>query len=238
MKKNLLTVLVCLLFFVTTASAAELRVASGAGYKRVIEQWAKLYEKSSGNKIERMYGNMGQVMAQVQHGGGICVVVGDKSYLTEHELAASKYTPVGVGRPVLVSRKGLKLASLEDLKKKEFARISAPDFEKAIFGKAAKQILDSFGYKDILDKTIQAGTVPRSGAYAIKGEVDAAFINMTYALANRDKFGSMLELTQGFSAIEIAAGVLDGCEGEQAVKHFIALLKTDVMAKKIAAAGL
>ncbi len=223
---------------VTSAQAAVLRTASGAGYKKIVEQWATLYEQTTGHKAERIYGNMGQISAQVKQGGGICLVVGDKSYLSRAALPIQSFVLLGQGRPVLVSRKGLTLSSVADLAKPEFARISAPDYQKAIYGRAAHQILSQKQYLGILDKVMPVGTVPRSGAYAISGEVDAAFVNMSFAMANKDKFGSMLELTAGFEAIEIVAGIIKGCETQAEVGEFVSLLSSDSMQANRVAAGL
>ena len=220
------------------AQAETLRTAAGAGYKKVVEQWAHLYEKKTGDKVERIYGNMGQVTAQVKQGGGICLVIGEKSYLSSHGLPIVSYRSIGTGRPVLVTRKGLTLSRVEDLNNAEFKRIVAPDYEKAVYGRAAHQILDHDNYRHILDKTMPVGTVPRSGGYAISGEVDAAFINMTFALANQDKFGSLVELTEGFQPIEIVVGTLSGCEEKTEVKQFVELLQGDAMQANKAAAGL
>jgi molybdate transport system substrate-binding protein len=236
MKKLCVALIVVL--FASSVQADPLRSAAGAGYKRFVEKWANLYEKTSNKAMERIYGNMGQVTAQVKHGGGICVVVGDRSYLSSHDMPISRYIGIGRGRPVLVSRKGLTLSSVEDLKKPEFVKVAAPDFTKAIYGRAAHQILTSGGYDAVLAKTMEAGTVPRSGAYAISGEVDAAFINLSFALANQDKFGSMVELTKGFEPIEIAAGIVSGCEENADLKAFLDLLATPAMKKNVTEAGL
>ncbi len=223
---------------VTSAQADVLRTAAGAGYKKIVEQWATLYEETTGNKAERIYGNMGQVTAQVKQGGGICLVVGDKSYLSRADLPIVSFVHLGQGRPVLVTRKGLMVSSVADLEKPEYARISAPDYEKAIYGRAAYQVLRLKQYQGIADKVIAVGTVPRSGAYAITGEVDAAFVNMSFALANQDKFGSMCELTEGFAPIEIVAGIISGCEEQAEVNVFVSLFNSDSMQAQRIAAGL
>lgn len=233
--------LILILMIISTAISARadvLRTAAGAGYKKVVEQWASLYEETTGEKTERIYGNMGQVTAQIKQGGGICLVIGDKSFLSRAALPISSYVTLGQGRPVLVTRKGLTLTSVADLEKPEFARISSPDYIKAIYGRAAHQVLRQDQYKGILSKVIAVGTVPRSGAYAIRSEVDAAFVNMSFALANKEKFGSMLELTEGFAPIEIVVGIIQGCETRSAVASFVGLLDSDVMQKHRVAAGL
>jgi molybdate transport system substrate-binding protein len=236
--KHLIILFISFFLFVTQTQASPLRTAAGAGYKNLVEQWAQLYEQQTGRSVERIYGNMGQVAAQIEHGGGICLVVGDKQMLSARQLPIGRFIIIGQGHPVLVSRKGLKLTDVADLNDPRFVRISAPDYKKAIYGRAAQQILEAGAYAQAAAKVIQAGTVPRSGAYVIRGEVDAAFVNKSYARANSDKFGSMLELYEGFSPIEIAAGVIEGCEASTDVAAFIALLETETLKSKIAAAGL
>ena len=237
--KRIIPALICfLLLFCSTLQAEVLRTAAGAGYKKFVEGWATLYQDQSGQKIERIYGNMGQVTAQIKQGGGICVVVGDKAYLASHGLPIGSFLAIGQGRPVLVTRKGLTLTGLDDLKKAAFGRIAAPDFSKAIYGRAARQLLSQPQYQQVLSKVMTVGTVPRSGAYAISGEIDAAFVNMSFALANRDKFGSMLELTSGFEPIEIVAGIITGCEEKTEVGVFTHLLQSEAMQANKLAAGL
>lgn len=220
------------------AYAEPLRTAAGAGYKNVVEDWAVIYEKTTSQKSERIYGNMGQITAQITHGSGVCVVIGDKAYLSKTDLPISVFYEIGVGRPTLVTKAGLKAEKVADLKKAEFKKIAAPDFNKAIYGKAAYQILKSGGYDDILSKVMEAGTVPRSGAYTISGETDASFINLTFAIANKSKFGSVTELTEGFEPIEISAGVLNGCEDNENVKTFIGLLDSVEMKNVVKKYGL
>ncbi len=235
---RVLLLVVMMFVSVGSAQAGVLRTASGAGYKKIVEQWATLYEETTGAKAERIYGNMGQISAQVKQGGGICLMVGDKAFLDRPDLPISSFVPIGQGRPVLVTRKGLKINSVTDLTNAEFSRISAPDFTKAIYGRAAYQILNQQQNKGLLKKVMAVGTVPRSGAYAISGEVDAAFVNMTYAMANKDKFGTILELTEGFSPIKIVAGIISGCQDLGEVNQFVSLLDSDSMQAKIVVAGL
>ena len=222
----------------TSVRADVLRTASGAGYKKIVEQWATLYEETTGGRIERIYGNMGQISAQVKQGGGICLMVGDRSFLSRPDLPITSFVAIGRGRPALVTRKGLSLFSVADLAKPEFTRISAPDDQKAIYGRAAYQILSQDQYQGILAKVMTVGTVPRSGAYAISGDVDAAFVNMSFAMANKDKFGTILELTEGFAPIDIVAGIVKGCEAQAEVGEFVGLLSSDSMRADRVAAGL
>jgi len=231
MKKILLTVL-ALTVFSLSAYADELRIAAGAGYKALVEDMAAYYEAKTGKKMERMYGNMGQVAAQVKLGGGICAVIGEESFLKTSGIPYTSYNPIGKGVLAIIVRKGLKISSPEDLKKPEFAKIAIPDAEKAIYGKAGTQLIKNSNL-GIEGKLLPAQTVPQAGSYVLSGEADAGFVNITFAGNNKDNLGGFIEVTKGYSPLEIAAATLEGCPVPEDLKTFIGMLGTPDM-KKIA----
>jgi molybdate transport system substrate-binding protein len=234
-----LIMLLLVVMAAVSAYADGLLVAGGAGYKTLVEDWANLYESTTGKKIERMYGNMGQVTAQVKLGGGICAVVGEDSFLKSSGINFASYNPIGKGILVLAYRKGLTIASEKDLLKPEFAKVAIPDVEKAIYGKAGKQLLTNTGMMtEIEPKLIPAGTVPRSGSYVLTGEADAAFINITFANANKDKLGSFIVIEKGYTPLEITAAVLPECTENAELKSFLGLLSTPEMKQIVKKNGL
>lgn len=236
--KKILIVLSLMLFGIC-AYADGLRVAAGAGYKPLVEDWANLYESKTGAKIERMYGNMGQVTAQVKLGGGICAVVGEYSFLKNSGIKFASFNPIGKGVLVIATRKGLKISSPDDLKKPEFAKIAIPDVQQAIYGKAGAQLMKNTGMDKALEsRLIPAGTVPRAGSYVLTGEADAAFINMTFADNNKDKIGSYIVVEKGYSPLEITAAVLPECTGNKELHTFLNMLSTPDMKKIVKQNGL
>ena len=217
-----------------TSFAADLRVSAGAGYKSLVEDMAAYYETKTGKKLERMYGNMGQVTAQVKLGGGICAVIGEESFLKSSGVPYTSYNPIGKGVLAIITRKGLNITSPEDLKKPEFAKIAIPDTEKAIYGKAGAQLMKNTGMTEALEKKLIPGqTVPQSGSYVLSGEADAAFVNITFAGTNKDNIGSFIEVTKGYSPLEISMATLTDCPAPEELKQFIGMLGTPEM-KKIA----
>ncbi len=237
MKKLLMMLLV--LTVAVSAYADGLRVAAGAGYKNLVEDWANYYESKTGKKMERMYGNMGQVAAQVKLGGGICAVIGEEGFLKTSGVNYASYTPIGKGILVLVTRKGLTITDPKDLVKPEFGKIAIPDTEKAIYGKAGLQLINNLGIAaEISPRLIPAGTVPRSGSYALTGEADAAFINITFANKNKENFGTVLVIEKGYNPLDIAAAVLPDCVNNEDLKTFIGMLSTPEVKKIVKQNGL
>ena len=58
------------------ANAAQVIVTTGAGYVKMVDALAALYQKETGVAVEKSFGgNIGQMLAQVKHGSGVNVVI-------------------------------------------------------------------------------------------------------------------------------------------------------------------
>ena len=206
-----------------------LMLAAGAGYKRPVSELAAAFERSSGVKVEPFFGNMGQVLAQAGQSEQVAVVFGDRAFLERAgSLAFQRYLPAGRGRLVLAWAKGKVLARPEELAKPEFARIALPDAQHAVYGKAGSEFLERSGLADKLRaRLLTVATVPQVSAYLVSGEVDAGFINLTEALAVRDRLGGYLEIDpQLYGEIEIVGGVVRGREALPGVAALTAFLES------------
>ncbi|QLA16201.1 molybdate ABC transporter substrate-binding protein [Desulfolutivibrio sulfoxidireducens] len=237
---RLLTALLFVVFLAQNALAGPLLVAAGAGYKKLVDDVAQAYEAKTGAKVELLYGNMGQIMGQVKAGGGIDVILGDKSFLASSGVPFDSFLEVGKGRLVVAYAKGVGLAAPTDIVKPEIKKLAMPDPAKAIYGKAASEFLDKSGLAaQVKEKLLVVGTVPQVTAYLVSGEVDAGFINVTDAMGVQDKIGGMLDVDQSlYSPILIVAGVLTESKGKPEVAAFAAFLASDEVRKLSAAHGL
>ena len=62
------------------ANAAQVIVTTGAGYVKMVDALAALYQKETGVAVEKSFGgNIGQMLAQVKHGSGVNVVISDEA---------------------------------------------------------------------------------------------------------------------------------------------------------------
>jgi len=237
---RLLASLVLVLFFAQSALAGSLLVAAGAGYKKLVDEAAAAYEAATGQKVELLYGNMGQIMGQVKGGGGIDLILGDKSYLSGSGVAFDSYVEIGQGHLVVAYAKGVTLAAPTDVDKANIKKLAMPDPQKAIYGKAASEFLEKTGLADkVKDKLLVVGTVPQVTAYLVSGEVDAGFVNVTDAKGVADKIGGMLPVDQSlYSPILIVAGVLTETKDKPEVKAFTAFLASEDAKKLAASHGL
>ncbi len=206
--KRVITVAVIFLICLAAASAQSLTVASGAGYRALVDELGALFFDETGIKIDKIYGNMGQVTNQAKISGIIDFVIGDSSFFASAGLPLEKEYQIGNGKLVLAFSSGKGPASLEKLVSGEADRIAHPDPSRAIYGKAASEYLENRGIdKELKDKLIIVGTVPQVSAYLISGEIDMGFINMTDALAISDKIDGWIRVPQEYySPISIVAG--------------------------------
>ena len=74
---------------------------------------------------------------------------------------------------------------------------------------------------------MQVKTVPQVVSYLIAEELDAGFINLTEAIAMKDKLGGWINLEQSnYEEIEIVCAVINGFENNKMVRRFIDFLET------------
>lgn len=232
---RLLFVPLVLLLCQTSVLAESLTLAAGAGYKRPLTEIIQAYEASGGGKIDQIYGNMGQVMMQTKGSGAVALIVGEAGFLKSSGLKFDSFHDLGAGILVIAYDKKTKLQDADDLLKPNVTRVALPDEKRAIYGKAAKELLRRTGLlKKIEKKLLVVATVPQVSAYLIGGEVEAGFINLTDAVYIKQKIGGYLTPDRTlYEPIKIVVGVLKGYEGKAGTKKFLNFLKTEPKVKEI-----
>jgi len=237
MKKILLTLLLLITSMPALASETLL-IASVAGYKTVIETLAKSYSQQTGATVERIYGNMGQIVGQAQSSGKVDLMVGEESFLRASALPLADAAPLGKGRLVLAWPKGK--SEPADLTDSNITRIAIPDATRAIYGKAAMEYLNNSGLHEALkDKLVVVGTVPQVFAYLSTGEVDAGFLNLTQAMAVTKQLGGFIEMDEKlYKPIAIACIRLQTSPNAAAAEDFARFLQTEEARTILTAHGL
>lgn len=226
---------VAVFFVMASVSAAEtLTLGAGAGYKRMLEDVLKAYEQKSGQRVDQVYGHMGQVIMQAKAGAGIGMIFGELSFLKSSGLQFADFKEAGKGVLVLAYGKEVKLGSPEDLMKTEIQKIAMPDVKQAVYGKAASEFLQSSGlFEKIQSKIITVANVPQVSSYLMSKDAEAGFINLTDAIYIKDKIGGWIEIKTGYSPIQLGIGILKGFEDKPEVKNFQAFITADPGAREI-----
>lgn len=228
--KRLFTLLaaVCLL---NAVNAQDLMIASGAGYKKPVTEVVGAFKEKSGLQVDVAYGNIQMVANQAKQTDEISCIIGDKKFLAglESVVQFTSYQNIGKGILVLAYRNGITINDISDLLSENIKSVFMPQDGKAIYGVAAAEALKSYGYTDQLAaKTSSVATVPQVVSYLLTGEADAGFINLTEAVANKDKLGGYIIIPQDkYTDIMIVAGVVKGFEENANLKSFISFLTTE-----------
>ena len=234
-------ILLTWVFVLLSVSAVQaLTIAAGAGYRRSVNELAKSFRADTGIKVDLVYGNMGQVMGQIKTGAPVDLMIGDQHFLKKSKLSFVSLTPLGRGRLVLASAKGITLASPQDLAQPSIKRLAMPDCKKAIYGKAGQEFLERSGLAPkVRDKLLVVGTVPQVSTYLLSGEVDAGLLNLTDVIGIKGRIGGYLEIDPKlYDPIQIVAGLLTTAPQSGQAKRFLQFLATPQARKIVASHGL
>lgn len=220
------------------AGAGELMVAAGAGYKRPLARVYQAFEQETGMRVEAVFGNMQQILSQTERSGQVAVAIGDQSFLARSTLFDG-FTPLGKGRLVIIYNK-YKIDRPEDLLGPKVVYVAMPDPKKAIYGRAAAQLLERTGLGEkIAGKMIVTATVPQVSSFVIAGAVEAGFVNITDAIAIRESIGGWSEVpAERYDPIVIGIAVVRGFADRPEVSAFMTFMKGTAARKILSDFGL
>ncbi|MBN2526547.1 MAG: molybdate ABC transporter substrate-binding protein [Deltaproteobacteria bacterium] len=206
---------------------AEIFVASGAGYRKPIDEIKFLFEKKTAIAVNCIYGNMRQITTQAKTSGKVAVIIGDVKFLNKMDISFKKETAIGIGRLVIAARKNLPLNGIDDLTKSEFDRIIVPDSKKAIYGRAAFEAMTKRNiYKQIQPRLITVQTVPQVTSYLAGGTAQAGFMNRADFLSlNPNKFKAIDIDRSLYESIIIEAALTE--HATDAAEQYMRFLQSD-----------
>ncbi len=234
-------------------SLPALLLMAGAGYKRPVEALCAAFTQSSGVAVERSYGNLQQIFAQAKASGTVDVLVGDASFIDKaQDLHLPRRIQLGQGILTLAWRRNLPvpagvsgLAGLRALLAVPAQTVALPNPQQAIYGNAAKELLQAQGlWAGLQERLKVVGTVPQVSAYLTAGEIDLGFMNLTEALAVKDQLGGFISLPSGagsYAEVHIVAALPDASKTPVAltsVQQFALFLETPLAQDILRRAGL
>ena len=161
MKRICLLTLIALSLIASQACAENIVLASGAGYKKMVNALVAEYSRQSGDTVDKIYGNMARVTTVAKQ-GTVHLVLGDAVFLKNANLTLQKNVPLGQGKLVLAYSPRFTPQSKAPLHDSRITRVALPDGKKAIYGKAARQYLTRSGSASALkSKLLEVATVPQ-----------------------------------------------------------------------------
>ncbi|CAG35194.1 molybdate ABC transporter substrate-binding protein [Desulfotalea psychrophila] len=240
MRVRSLSLLLMFLLALPLSSQAAVVLASGAGYRSVVDDLVDAYHAQTGNKVELIYGNMARVIAQARVSGAVDLVLGDASFFKRAKLGFATTTLVGRGKLVVAYPKGSHFTGANDLLASDVSRIAIPDTSRAIYGKAAIEYLKNKGvYDGAKPNILVVSTVPQAGSYIVAGEVDFAFINLTHARKIEKSIGGYTIVDEkAYLPIKIVVGEMASSVKIEACADFLSFLDTEGARKIVAEHGM
>ncbi|BCR07014.1 molybdate ABC transporter substrate-binding protein [Desulfuromonas versatilis] len=234
--RSLLPALLLCLVLTTPVCAAEVRLSVAASMTDAVNELIASYRiKAAGASFLPNFGSSGALAKQIAQGAPADIFISANpkwmSYLVEQgSIAPGQVRNLAFNSLVFVGRKGLAVASLEDLARLGRIAIGSPRSVPA--GQYAEQALKAAGLYDRLgDRLVMAQDVRQALVYADRGETDGAFVYRTDALLAKEAV-ILLEVPQGlYDEVTYPVGLTQaGAKNPEAVA-FLEYLAADEAAK-------
>lgn len=210
------------------ANAAQVIVTTGAGYVKMVDALAALYQ--TGVAVEKSFGgNIGQMLAQVKHGSGVNVVISDEASLEKfHDALAPDARRLGDTPLVLVWRKGLELKRPEDIALDSVKTVASPNPKAAVYGRSAAKWLKATGLDAKVAPKLQVvGTVPQVYSYVTTGNMDAGFVNLAVLKSGTEALGGHAAIRDESAVVHMTVRPVRGAEADADVKAFMDFLASE-----------
>ena len=218
--------------------AGEIYIASGAGYRKPVNELKSIFEAETHLTVHCIFGNMKQVTTQVRSSGKVSLVIGDGTFLDTSGIRFEKRTDIGRGRLVLAFDKRLPLSKIEDIDRTDIDRIILPDPKKAIYGRASDAALKKLSlYDRVKTRLVIVQTVPQVTSYLVSGTAKVGFINRTDFLSlDQERFASIEVAPSLYEPITIEAALTQTATA--AGHRFFEFVRSDVARNVFSKYGL
>jgi molybdate transport system substrate-binding protein len=227
------------LAFCSALQAAEMTLASAAGYRKPMTELADTFEKTHPVTINRIFGNMAQVTAQAKMSGRVDLVFGDGNFLSRSGIDFLELKEIARGKLVIAYAKTVSGGTQADPFPTAITQICMPDPKRAIYGKAATEYLKKAELKEtVKDRLTVVATIPQTASYLISKEAEAGFLNLTHALNVQKKIGTFFAVDPGlYSPIRLVLGLLTP-KNDPRMGSFLAFLETSEAKRVLQKYGL
>ncbi|MBE9011641.1 molybdate ABC transporter substrate-binding protein [Pseudanabaenaceae cyanobacterium LEGE 13415] len=177
-------------------TSVTITVSAASSLNDAFQELAKQWEQDTGNKIAFNFGSTGQLAQQIERGASPDLfVAADRKQidlLDQKGLIQSDTKALyGRGRLVIWTKQdsSLTLNSLKDLTQPEVKRIAIANPDRAPYGMAAKQALESLGiWQAIQPKLVFSETIQQAQQYAETGNVDVALTALALSIQKPGKW--------------------------------------------------
>jgi len=181
-----------LVFFFGFSKAEFIRVFAASDLQYALKEIAEIYRKKyPQDRVELVFGSSGKGTAQIRYGAPYHVFFSanmgyvEELYKEGHIITKPKL--YAVGRIVVWVRKdsGLDPSRFpEVLFDQRVNRIAIANWKHAPYGKAAKEVLESYGvFEKVKDKLVLGENIAQTASYVYSGAADLGIIALSLARA-------------------------------------------------------
>lgn len=221
--------------------ARELVIAAAADLQFAFRELAPLFESQSGAKVTFVFGSSGLLANQIAEGAPMDVYASANVQFVENlikkgRIIADTVQVYAVGYIVLATNRssGLKLQSLDELRRPEVRHIAIANPDHAPYGVAAEQALRMAGvWEDVRDKIVYGENVRQTLQYVQTGNAEAGIVALALADVPEVEYVRIDERLH--DPIRQGIGVVQGTPNEELARAWVEFLNTpdarDIMMK-------
>lgn len=220
-----------------TSSTPTITVSAAASLSYVFPDLAQQYQQKTGNTVNFNFGATGQLAQQIERGAPVDVfAAADRRSVEKLEklglIVGDTKAIYGRGRITLSSRH-LRPQQLQDLLQPKYQKIAIANPQRAPYGLAAQQALQTLGlWQQIQPKLIYGENIQQVQQYVSTGNVDAGITALATSIRNQQHWQLIPENLH--QPIELMVAVVKSSQHPRAARQFAQFL-TSAEAKKIMA---
>lgn len=233
----------CLLGLSLSASAETIQVATGANFSEAMKQIASEFEKTTGHKVNLVFGTVTKIHAQIQNGATHDVLVSSDDtvptkLVTEGYGIAESQKPYAIGKLVLWSKDATLVKDAESLKSPVIRNLANANPKMAVYGARGDEVMQKLGVYDALKDKIRVGeNITQAHMFAASGAAEMGFVAWSQVVADDGKSlkeGSVWMIPQDlYKPIRQDVVILKRAERNEAAKAFTDYLLNSDYAKKV-----
>jgi len=231
---------ICLALFSLPIKADEVQVAVASNFTAPMQQIASGFEKSSGHKVQLVFGATGKLYAQIKNGVPFEVFLSADDKIpvkleNENEAVKGSHFTYATGKLVLWSATAKRVDDKGTvLKAGNFKHLAIADPETAPYGVAAQQSLQALGLLDATkEKFVFGENITQTYQFVASGNAELGFLALSQVIT--PNVGGEAKINSGsawivpsslYSPLHQDAVLLNRAKDKPAAKALLEYLKS------------
>jgi len=239
-------IMFCLLIKVSSAEAAELRVAVASNFLSAMKSIAQQYQEQTGTKIKISSGSTGKLYAQIIHGAPFDLFFAANSREPE-KLEQQKLITDGsrltyaIGKIMLWSNLGKTPENnyvFHLLNDQSIRTLAIANPKTAPYGVAAMQAIQKLDISLQGIRVVKGENINQTWQFLRSGNADVGFIAASQVVDANKQFGELFEVPDNlYQAIEQQVVLLKSSKNQQNAQAFLKFMQDSKIKSQLALYG-